>query len=88
MVFDIIDTKTYWIWKILGKEVGHRRYDRSEITSILSELNLVCLERQPVLGVKGPLDNLFRSVLWHVFGLSNNFTYLIQRGGQSQKLPE
>ncbi|MBK8816870.1 MAG: class I SAM-dependent methyltransferase [Methylococcaceae bacterium] len=80
MVFDIINTRTYWIWKCLGKEVGHKRYRCSEIAQIISQLNFGCLECQPALGSKGPLDSLFRRILWHVFGLSNNFTYLIQKG--------
>ena len=81
LIFDVLDTRTRWLWKLLGKEAAYRRYDRHAILALLSRQGLDCLECLPALGNKGLLDKLFRRLLWHGFGLANNFTFLVQKKG-------
>jgi SAM-dependent methyltransferase len=79
IVFDITNLRTRWIWRLLGKEIGHRRYDLAEIHDISSKSGFDMVEWLPNLGVKGILDKLFRYALWYTFGLANNMTLLIQK---------
>ena len=79
LIFDVLDIRTRWLWKLLGREAAYRRYDRVAVISLLSSKSLDCLECLPALGNKGSLDKLFRRVLWYGFGLSNNFTFLVKK---------
>lgn len=78
LFFDVMDQRISPLWKILGKEIGHRRYDLQELRKRLGN-HYEIIDCAPYLGVKGPIDALFRRVLWHVFGLANNFAFLIRR---------
>jgi SAM-dependent methyltransferase len=83
LIFDVMDIRTRRLWKLLGKEAAYRRYDRLAIISLLSGKGFEILECLPSLGNKTFLDRLFRKVLWYVFGLSNNFTFLAQKKERS-----
>ncbi len=78
LFFDVMDLRIRRLWTFLGKEVGHKRYDLSALRTDLNT-HYEIVDCAPYLGVKGPLDALFRRVLWHVFGLANNFAFLIRR---------
>lgn len=78
LFFDVMDRRIQPLWKLLGKEVGHRRYDLNALRARLDP-HFELIECAPYLGVKGPLDALFRRLLWHGFGLANNFAFLIRR---------
>ena len=78
LFFDVMDARARPLWKMLGKEIGHRRYDLRGLRTQLSDAYRI-VDCAPYLGVKGPLDALFRRALWHGFGLANNFAFLIRR---------
>ncbi len=78
LFFDVMDMRIQPLWKLLGKEVGHRRYDLQALRAQLQG-HYQILDCAPYLGIKGRFDALLRRVLWHGFGLANNFAFLIKR---------
>ena len=76
----VLDVRTRWIWKLLGREKTYKRYAIPAVRALLETHGYRLLDCVPsALETKGWLNQMFRRMLWHGFGLSNQYAILARK---------
>lgn len=76
----VLDMRTRLLWKLLGREKPRKRY---EIPAVLAEVRacgyqvLDCVPWS--LRAAGRLNQVFKQLLWHAFGLANEYAILARK---------
>jgi len=79
--FDFVNTRTAWIWRMLGKPNRFRRYDPRRVKSFLSRSGFEIMEWRPTHGAKNPVVRMMHATL-RLFGVSNNYAVLVLYKGK------
>lgn len=74
------DMRTRWIWRLAGRERAYKRYELPAVQALLRAQGYEVLECRPSsLETRGRLNQTFRKLLWHVFGLANQHAIIARK---------
>ncbi|MZR32399.1 class I SAM-dependent methyltransferase [Sneathiella litorea] len=76
--FDFINSRTHWIWRLLGKRDQFRRYDPASVKEFLNKAGFKIIAFQPTHGASALSVRFLHWALWTFFRASNNYSVLIQ----------
>lgn len=77
----VVDVRTRWIWKALGRGQPFRRYAIPAVLALLHEHGYRVLDCVPsALDSQRRLGRLFRRALWNGFRLSNEWAIVAAKG--------
>lgn len=86
LYFDILDRRAGPLWSLFNKDGRYRRYDMADVHATLQRHGFAVEASLPSLGIKGGLDRMIRSLLWHTAGVANNIIFLCRKGGAALAL--
>lgn len=86
LYFDILDKRAGPIWAFFNKDSRYRRYDLSEVTTLLADRGLQIEAAVPSVGIKGGLDEIARRLLWSLGGITNNMIFMARGNETSSAL--
>lgn len=76
----VLDMRTRRLWKLLGREKRYRRYDIPAVLLEIQDRDYQILDCVPnSLSPRGPLNWVFKQVLWRGFGLANEHAVLARK---------
>lgn len=77
--FDILDKRSEWLWRALGKDDQFIRYDLSAVGKKLEDLGFKIESVSPALGIGGIVDFTIRAFLYRSMRLANNFVFVARK---------
>ncbi len=76
----VLDMRTRGLWRLLGHEKPYRRYEIPAVLKGIRARGYQVLECVPCsLESRDRLNQAFRQLLWHVFGLANEHAILARK---------
>lgn len=76
----VLDRATEWIWKLLSQEKPHVRYSLPAVRSRLESAGYHVLDCEPA-SLQSPhwARRAFQRLLWHAFGLANQYAIVARK---------
>jgi SAM-dependent methyltransferase len=76
---DFVNSRTRWIWKLMGKPEQFRRYDPNRVKAFLGELGFEIVDWRPTHRSKSTVVSMLHIILWYGFRASNNYAFLARK---------
>lgn len=76
---DFVNSRTRWIWKMMGKKDHFRRYNPKHTKDFFSKAGFEILDWRPTHRSKSTLVSMLHVFLWYGFRASNNYAFLAKK---------
>jgi len=79
LFLDFVNSRTLWIWKLLGRPNQFRRYDPRRVRAFLEGTGFEIVDWRRPQRSSSRLVRLFHALLWHILRASNNYAVLARK---------
>jgi SAM-dependent methyltransferase len=76
---DFVNSRTGWIWRIMGKPEQFSRYDPNRVKKFFANSGFEIVDWRPTHRSKSTVVSMFHMLLWYVFRASNNYAFLARK---------